>query len=265
MSEDATAATAAIAATANNNLVITIDARETTLYNDITGRDLDDYTDKIEVVSENLTLGDIHITYKGLNYIFERKTLADLQASIVDGRYKEQKARLLSNTSQKYITYIIEGDNILSSSTYSKNKSMIQGAYLHTLFRDNIRILYTKNIEETATLILMISTKILDKPEKFLCEEYTADKCYTDFVKLKKKKMDNIDTKSCFIMQLSQIPMISNVIAKHIHAKYASMCVLIRALDVLETPEQKIKELCKVEGVGKEKASHIVKYLFAVD
>ena len=256
---------AATAATANNNLVITIDARETTLYNDITGRDLDDYTDKIEVVSENLTLGDIHITYKSLNYIFERKTLADLQASIVDGRYKEQKARLLSNTSQKYITYIIEGDNILSSSTYSKNKSMIQGAYLHTLFRDNIRILYTKNIEETATLILMISTKILDKPEKFLCEEYTADKCYTDFVKLKKKKMDNIDTKSCFIMQLSQIPMISNVIAKHIHAKYASMCVLIRALDVLETPEQKIKELCKVEGVGKEKASHIVKYLFAVD
>ena len=259
----ATAATTAIAA--NNNLVITIDARETSLYNDITGRDLDDYKDKIEVVSENLTQGDIHITYKSLNYIFERKTLADLQASIVDGRYKEQKARLLSNISQKYITYIIEGDNILSSSTYSKNKSMIQGAYLHTMFRDNIRILYTKNIEETATLILMISTKILDKPEKFLCEEYTADKCYTDFVKLKKKKIDNIDTKSCFVMQLSQIPMISNVIAKHIHSKYASMSVLIRALDVLETPEQKIKELCKIEGVGKEKASHIVKYLFAVD
>jgi endonuclease III-like uncharacterized protein len=43
------------------------------------------------------------------------------------------------------------------------------------------------------------------------------------------------------------------------------MSVIIRALDVFETPEQKIKELCKIEGVGKEKASHIVKYLFAVD
>jgi ERCC4-type nuclease len=266
MSDDADpiAAIATIAATApSNNLVITIDARETTLYNDITERDLDNYAEKIEIVSENLTQGDIHITYKSLNYIFERKTLADLQASIVDGRYKEQKARLLSNISQKYITYIIEGDTVLSSNTYSKNKSMIQGAYLHTMFRDNIRILYTKNIMETATLILLISTKILDRPEKFLSEEYTADKCYTDFVKLKKKKIDNIDTKSCFVMQLSQIPMISNVIAKNIQTKYASMSVIIKALDVFETPEQKIKELCKIEGVGKEKASHIVKYLFA--
>jgi len=245
-----------------DSITITIDSRETTLHNDIIDRDLDNYKDRIQIVTGNLTLGDIHIKYKEMTHIFERKTLADLQASIVDGRYKEQKARLLANVSQKYITYVIEGDNILSSTTYTKNKPMIQGAYLHTLFRDNIRILYTRNIVETATLILLISTKILDKPEKFLSEEYTADKCYTDFVKLKKKKMDNIDTKSCFIMQLSQIPMISNVIAKNIHSKYASMSALIKSLDAFETTELKVKELCKVEGVGKEKASHIVKYLF---
>lgn len=246
-------------------VAITVDARETSLYNDITDRDLDNYAGRIEIRSENLMLGDIHITYKDMTHIFERKTLQDLQSSITDGRYKEQKARLLSNTSQKFITYIIEGDSILSSNTFAKNKAMIQGAYLHTLFRDNIRILYTKGIAETATLILLLSTKILDHPEKFMKEEYTADKCYTDFVKLKKKKMDNIDTKSCFIMQLSQIPMISNVIAKNIYAKYSSMRVLMKALDndEFETPEKKIKELCKVDGVGKEKASQIVKYLFA--
>jgi len=247
----------------DDNLLITIDARETNIYNDIVSRDLDNYKDKIQIISENLLLGDIHITYKTLNYIFERKTLQDLQASIVDGRYKEQKARLLSNTSQKYITYIIEGDNILSSNMYSKNKSMIQGAYLHTMFRDNIRIIYTKNIEETATLILLLSTKIIDKPDKFLYEEYTSDKCYTDFVKLKKKKIDNIDAKSCFIMQLSQIPMISNVIAKNIHLTYTSMGTLVKSLDKFETTEQKIKELCKIDGVGKEKAASIIKYIFS--
>lgn len=247
----------------DDNLLITIDVRETNIYNDIVSRDLDNYKDKIQIISENLMLGDMHITYKTLNYIFERKTLQDLQASIVDGRYKEQKARLLSNTSQKYITYIIEGDNILSSNMYSKNKSMIQGAYLHTMFRDNIRIIYTKNIEETATLILLLSTKIIDKPDKFLHEEYTADKCYTDFVKLKKKKIDNIDAKSCFIMQLSQIPMISNVIAKNIHLTYTSMGTLVKSLDKFETVEEKIKELCKIDGVGKEKASSIIKYIFS--
>jgi ERCC4-type nuclease len=245
-----------------DNIFITIDARETNIYNDIISRDLDNYKDKIEILSENLSLGDIHITYKNLVHIFERKTLQDLQASILDGRYKEQKARLLSNVSQKYITYIIEGDNILSSNIYSNNKSMIQGAYLHTLFRDNIRILYTKNIEETTTLILLLSTKIIDRPEKFLYEEYTSDKCYTDFIKLKKKKIDNIDTKSCFIMQLSQIPMISNVIAKNIYSKYICMANLIKMIGAFETKEQQIKELCKVDGVGKEKASSIIKYLF---
>jgi crossover junction endonuclease MUS81 len=246
----------------SNKILITIDARETAMYNDIIERDLDNYKERVQINSENLLLGDIHITYENITHIFERKTLQDLQASILDGRYKEQKARLLSTTPQKYITYIIEGDNILSPNSYSKNKSMIQSAYLHTLFRDNIRILYTKNIEETTTLILLISTKILDRPEKFLYEEYTADKCYTDFVKLKKKKIDNIDTKSCFIMQMSQIPMISNIIAKNIYAKYTSMGNLVKSLDVFETTELKVKELCKLDGVGKEKAMSIIKNIF---
>lgn len=246
----------------SNKILITIDARETAIYNDIIDRDLDNYKERVQINSENLLLGDIHITYENITHIFERKTLQDLQASILDGRYKEQKARLLSTTPQKYITYIIEGDNILSPNSYSKNKSMIQSAYLHTLFRDNIRILYTKNIEETTTLILLISTKILDRPEKFLYEEYTADKCYTDFVKLKKKKIDNIDTKSCFIMQMSQIPMISNIIAKNIYSKYTSMGNLVKSLDVFETTELKVKELCKLDGVGKEKAMSIIKNIF---
>jgi ERCC4-type nuclease len=247
----------------SDKILITIDARETNIYNDIINRDLDNYKDKIEILSENLTLGDIHITYKNLVHIFERKTLQDLQASILDGRYKEQKARLLSNISQKYITYIIEGDNILSSNTYDRYKSMIQGAYLHTQFRDNIRIIYTKNTVETTTLILLLSTKIIDRPEKFLYEEYTSEKCYTDFIKLKRKKIDNIDTKSCFIMQLSQIPMISNVIAKNIYKKYICMGNLIKILGVFETKEEQIKELCKIDGIGKEKAILIIKYLFS--
>jgi ERCC4-type nuclease len=63
-------------------------------------------------------------------------------------------------------------------------------------------------------------------------------------------------------MQLSQIPMISNVIAKNIYSKYLSMSNLVKLLDVFETSELKIKELCKIDGVGKEKASLIVKYIF---
>jgi len=258
--DNSTVSTMSITST---ELIITIDARETAMYNDIIDRDLDNYKDNIKIITENLLLGDIHITYANVTHIFERKTLQDLQASIIDGRYKEQKARLLSTTPQKYVTYIIEGDTILSPNSYTKSKSMIQSAYLHTMFRDNIRIIYTKNIVETTTLILLIATKILDRPDKFLYEEYTADKCYTDFVKLKKKKIDNIDAKTCFIMQLSQIPMISNVIAKNIYGKYSSMGNLVKLLDEFGTVDLKVKELCKIDGVGKEKAMSIVKNIFS--
>ena len=63
-------------------------------------------------------------------------------------------------------------------------------------------------------------------------------------------------------MQLSQIPMISNVIAKNIYSKYICMANLIKIIGTFETKEQQIKELCKVDGVGKEKATSIIKYLF---
>ena len=46
----------------------------------------------------NLTLGDFVWTYKNkvLDFIVERKKADDLASSIIDGRYKDQKYRLLN-------------------------------------------------------------------------------------------------------------------------------------------------------------------------
>ena len=60
-------------------------------------------------------------------------------------------------------------------------------------------------------------------------------------------------------MQLSQIPHISNIIAKNIAKIYPNMATLITSLI---NNENKTKELCKIDGVGKEKAATIIKYLF---
>jgi endonuclease III-like uncharacterized protein len=60
-------------------------------------------------------------------------------------------------------------------------------------------------------------------------------------------------------MQLSQIPHISNVIAKNIAKIYPSMSNLI--INLINN-ENKTKELCKIDGIGKEKAAIIIKYLF---
>ena len=69
-------------------------------------------------VTAHLPVGDIwigceteetHVKANGL--VIERKSAADLEASILDGRYREQRARLLSYTAEKkaHAVYIIEG------------------------------------------------------------------------------------------------------------------------------------------------------------
>ena len=126
-------------------LKLIIDSREKQLFNSIKERDLDNYNDFIEIESTNLELGDIKIIRQdNFELIFERKTLSDLNQSINDGRYKEQKNRLLSNYNSNLITYIIEGDDILKS--INRNDKRISSVYLHSLYRDNIKILYTKHL-----------------------------------------------------------------------------------------------------------------------
>ena len=61
----------------------------------------------VEIVS--LDLGDIVIQNGDDAIVIERKTIADLAASIQDGRHREQKARLIDNYPQSRIVFLIEG------------------------------------------------------------------------------------------------------------------------------------------------------------
>jgi ERCC4-type nuclease len=71
-----------------------------------------------QVFVSQLDVGDIAICQMKdksakILAIFERKTVNDMLASLKDGRYKEQKLRLMSNHCQdktKRIYYILEGD-----------------------------------------------------------------------------------------------------------------------------------------------------------
>ena len=63
-----------------------------------------------EAKSETLALGDIvcHGQDNEIKFIAERKTVADLSKSICDGRFNEQKGRLMECGSKVLI--IVEGD-----------------------------------------------------------------------------------------------------------------------------------------------------------
>ena len=109
-------------------LKIIIDSREIQLYNILIERDLDKYS--IYISKEQLELGDIRIISDNIDFIYERKTMNDLLSSIKDGRYKEQKHRLLSN--HKNINYIIEGSDIISSNNHH-SQSILTSVYYHSM------------------------------------------------------------------------------------------------------------------------------------
>src|ERR1051325_1842011 len=81
----------------------------------------------IPIQIKNLDIGDIHIIdeHEILIAVFERKTINDLMNSLSDGRYHEQKARLLSQENPSLRNYyIFEGStNKLDSFDLEKYKS----------------------------------------------------------------------------------------------------------------------------------------------
>jgi ERCC4-type nuclease len=237
-------------------LKIIIDSRETNLFNNIIERDLDKYTDKITIIKQQLEIGDIHIEMNDLIYVYERKTINDLLSSVKDSRYKEQKSRLLSN--YKNVNYIIEGSDIIASNNLH-NQNLLTSIYFNSTYRDNIKIFFTKNVNDTITFLLMLSTKIIDKPHNFILNEtQKTEPDYIDICKIKSKKSDNIDKETCYLLQLSQIPNISKQIAKNIKDVYPTMKILINTLATSENPNEL---LMQIPNIGKQKAIKIIEYL----
>ena len=127
---------------------------------------------------------------------------------------------------------------------------------MHSIYRDKINIIFTKTIEETATFILILATKISDAPDKFVSS--SKETSFIDNCKIKLKKIENIDKDTCYLMQLSQIPYISKEIAKKIMSVYPTLRSLITALD---STENKIKLLTDIDGIGVMKANKILDYI----
>tara|TARA_Y100000389_G_C17413852_1_gene492530 strand:+ start:710 stop:1393 length:684 start_codon:yes stop_codon:yes gene_type:complete len=186
----------------------------------------------------NLDIGDIQ--YKDNNeliYIIERKTVDDLGASITDGRYKEQKSRLLANNKNN-IYYIIEGD-ITECKTLSKKA--ILGSIVNMIFRDNIKIIYSKDIKQTLDIVIQIQKKYNEG--KFKKIENTEES-YISSIKIKKK--DNMNKNMCNIIQLATIPGVSKNISTIILEKYNTLNNLI------EEFKKNDENMLKTLNIGKK-------------
>jgi len=114
---------------------------------------------------KNLQLGDIIVSSEKCpekSIVIERKCVADMLASIKDGRYKEQKLRLQAekaNSNRKtLICYLVEGS--LQDVRYPTEKKVFHGSIVSSIFRDEIPLIRTSNINETLDIIIRIHERM---------------------------------------------------------------------------------------------------------
>lgn len=228
--------------------------------------------DQLDIDHEvtNLDLGDIQILHKDSDipiFIIERKSLSDLNASIKDGRYREQKARLRSFRQQHgtRLLYIFEG--ILKG----KNKltpSLLLSCCVNTPLRDGIAVHRTHNITGTIDFITRImknSAKWSSGWDSFMTQNGGSDeKTVEQYARtLKSQKKANLTPELCFIRQLATIPGCSAKIGHAIKELYGNMPNLVAAYQSTEQKEDMLADI-KINGrrLGKVKSTRIYQFLF---
>jgi crossover junction endonuclease MUS81 len=239
---------------------IIIDCKENKKFIDVL------YNYQINFTVQSLDLGDIVFTYHEKNILYiERKTINDLAASLNDGRYHEQKARLKG----KNALYLIEGSYEDLDLKYNKtfNLEKLKGCIINTMVRDNINVYLTKNMNESAIFIADIAKRLpkyanlLIKNDNHFENITSNDLTYSN--SLKSKKKDNMNTTVCFINQLHQIPGVSINMAQNIVDQYLSMSNLISKYNETEDKEGMLKDI-KINNrkLGPVVSKRVYEYLF---
>ncbi len=133
---------------------------------------------------KTLPVGDVWIGLSGEEIVsggivFERKTVADMEASMTDGRYREQRTRLQAFAQEKgcHIAYIFEG-NFDASRRF--DKSVLWKWIVRLPFVHKIPYFQTKSVEETAEFIKVFAEKWKTDENEFREGKTTA---YTSTIK----------------------------------------------------------------------------------
>lgn len=264
---------------------------------------------KIEIQSAPLLVGDIEITlyYRSgtekenndtllprqsapiskntRRWIWERKTLADLSASIKDGRWSEQKVRLASLYPLSSIHYIIEGatlDELLSGSLdvtkYSLSIASLCSAITNASVREGIHThLFKGGTAVSALFLFRWLQRMATRPEEWVQSVEGANPHLQDPrdssdgkvtyahrtypASIQAKKNHNITPHICFQQQLAQIPGISMKLAETIQKRFPDLRSLAREMAATQTKKQRSLLFSSLEGIGTKRADQLVKFL----
>jgi ERCC4-type nuclease len=212
--EAAAPAPAAPAATAATAASLHIDYREDSLKSSLS----------IPYMSATLDVGDIWVGVSvgtenkpapAPALVLERKTVADWESSLMDGRYREQRGRLLafSQETGARVAYILEGKydatRRLSGGAKAIMKLVSRMSLLH-----GIPVFHTLNVKETAQFVEAMQEYWEKEGTTTFAAAATAQRA-ADGIKVAKK--DNLDDPRLFAIRcIAQVPGVSVAIAEAI-------------------------------------------------
>jgi ERCC4-type nuclease len=163
-----------------------------------------------------LPVGDIWIGLSGEEVmlggvVIERKTTDDLEASIMDGRYREQRTRLTTYCQQRGARplYVIEG---LMDRLWGKLTQETLQKYLNRLtLRYGVAVIHTENLTATAKLCQILASQISAEPAVFVTTD-PASLTYSSTVSVSKKG-NKEDPKNFAACALQGCPGVSSAVA----------------------------------------------------
>jgi ERCC4-type nuclease len=169
--------------------------------------------------SANLAVGDILIQKEDGEplLVAERKTHADFASSLMDGRYREQRARLMATRGQGVaVLYILEGtwSTNLDREYPGVSEKQLQRLTSRLILRYGLPVLHTGSIRETAQWCERLLGQILEDPLVFHPEKGLAAEAVgamaiyaASFSTVKK---GNKDAGGTAISMLSAVPGLGN-------------------------------------------------------
>ena len=177
--------------------------------------------------------------------VIERKSIRDLEASILDGRYREQRGRILAfcEENKTQPMYILEGS--LSSSTGRLQKSALMKFIQRLILHYQIPVIQTASIHETAELLQTMMEQWIDDPTRL--KQTTERITMTHGIHVQ-KKANAADPKQFAIACLAQCPGVSVKMAEALIDTRGTLKA------VMETP---VKELGEIK-VGARKVGPVV-------
>ena len=156
------------------------------------------------LIGDFVILDDIDNLYT-IRLAIERKSIRDLCASITDGRFREQKQRLLDSINDaSKICYLIEGKLSNSSDKLTLSHTIINGSLLNLIFKHKYKLIQTENKLDTFNNIILLY-------KKFKNNDFETDGVQNK-VKLIKRSDKIKDNK--LLNQLLLIPGVSSKIAQ---------------------------------------------------